>query len=149
MSEISNVATMTLDGGNPALDFVNSGYDREPGKIAERLHDYGDLLTLSSRLGLMDQEMFGTLKLEAEVHPKHAASVLVKAKKLRKALYDIVNVGSALQRGGLGEEAVRVFNEYLGEALKYKEVATDGTRFTQGWRVDKLDLEYPLRRIIA
>ena len=88
MSEITTAETMTLDGGDPSLDFVNSGYDRKPGVLAERLHTYSDLIILSSRLGIVDQKMSQTLKGQAEIDPKHAADAI---KIIHKKAIEYIN----------------------------------------------------------
>ena len=90
---------MTLDGGAPCLDFVNSGYDREKDVPAERLHIYDDLLVLAERTGLFDKANIDSLKKTARASGKDAAAALLFARGCREKLYSLF---AALARNSAG-----------------------------------------------
>ncbi|RZM30559.1 MAG: hypothetical protein EOO88_00235 [Pedobacter sp.] len=148
MKKISTVQTMTLDGGDPSLDFVNSGYDCQPGILAERLHEYADLLTLSLRVGLLQQDVIEVFSRYAKVHPAKAIDALEKTREVRGALYELLIGRINPEEISVDNFALDTFNRYLGEALRYRKVAVAGGEFSKDWIVDEYDLEFPLRRFV-
>lgn len=148
MNKITTAETMTLDGGNPSLDFVNSGYDREPGRSAERLHSYDDLLILSSRLGIIDQKMLETLRDEATHHPKRAAGALANAKIFRKAFYEILLIRASSLATEVDKQSLEIFNNYLKEALKHRKISMSEQKFISDWVIAEKDLDQPLRSLV-
>ncbi len=53
----------------------------------EKLHDYGDLVTLAERTQGIDAAAAGRLRRQAEAEPEHAEEVLERARQLREAVY--------------------------------------------------------------
>jgi predicted RNA-binding Zn ribbon-like protein len=147
MNDISTAKTMTLDGGDPSLDFVNSGYDRLSGVVTERLHSYSDLILLSGRLGIIDEELTTSLLNEAKAHPDKAESALNKAKLLRNSIYEICKGKINLEPINSIKQSLEFFNGYLSDSLRYRKISVQKEEFKKDWFKDKKDLEYPLRRL--
>jgi predicted RNA-binding Zn ribbon-like protein len=81
-----NVWDLRLDGGHPALDFVNSvGGPRaaDPDPDTDALHGYGDLLEWSQRTGLLDGGAAERLARRARRHPAEARRAFAAALELR------------------------------------------------------------------
>ena len=81
-----NVWDLRLDGGHPALDFVNSvggprGTDPDPNTDA--LGGYGDLLEWSRRVGLLDDAAGERLARRARRRPTDARRAFAAALELR------------------------------------------------------------------
>ncbi|OOQ60417.1 CGNR zinc finger domain-containing protein [Mucilaginibacter pedocola] len=142
MTKLSTSKTMTLDGGNPCLDFVNSGYDREPGIITERLHTYQDLLILSQRLGLVDEEYFKNLSGLAAQKEIDAADALENAREVRDRLYQAF---SRIAKGELpGQEPLQYLEDVFSRALVCRRPVMKDNKIRLGFDYDRAGLNGPL-----
>ncbi len=83
------VDTMSLLGGHPVLDFVNTIDSRigQPGP--DYLTSYDDLLIWAGRTHLIDAETQQRLSLQAAKMPVKSVEALSHAKALREALFGI------------------------------------------------------------
>ena len=120
MQEVTTVYKMTFDGGDVCLDFINSGYDREAGVITERLHSYGNLLTLVERLGLFDQAVLSYLSELALTNEAEAATALDTTRKLRGLLYQLFESITQQTTGKLEDHVVSELNRAFQQALQFK-----------------------------
>src|SRR5437016_2965727 len=77
-------------GGALCLDFANTAYGRWPGGIAERIFDYGDLLSWSVHAGLIDRAEAAALAGAAERRRQAAARVVRQALFLREATHRLL-----------------------------------------------------------
>lgn len=95
MADPHRIVTLSLLGGHPALDFVNTldWRDRadEEGGAVECLDSYEALLVWSRRVDLIAAGEAKTLAAKAQVAPKEAAGVLIEARRLREAIFNLVN----------------------------------------------------------
>jgi len=120
---ISTVATMTLDGGEPCLDFVNSGYDRERALVTERLHSYADLLLLADRLTLFEETYLKKLRAQGLAEPEKAGQTLRSARKIRELLYRLFS-GIAMDGGrSLAGGFLKEVDQLFQRALRYRILA--------------------------
>jgi len=81
-----HVWDLRLEGGHPALDFVNSvGGPRaaDPDPDTDALHGYGDLLEWSRRTGFLDGAAAERLARRARRHPVEARRAFAAALELR------------------------------------------------------------------
>jgi predicted RNA-binding Zn ribbon-like protein len=86
------VATVPLEGGHLALDFVNTvGGLREvpPSPEEELLDDYEDLTIWWARLGLISERQAGSLRGAARRDERAGRRALQRAKELRDLIYSI------------------------------------------------------------
>src|SRR5271168_190055 len=86
------MADMKLIAGHPCLDFVNTVGGRVTGPAAvlrDKLADYGTLARWSHAAGLSNDQEVRRLKRAARLNPQRAARTLVRAVRLREALYRI------------------------------------------------------------
>lgn len=136
------IGEMQLDGGIACLDFVNSAVN-EDGLIVERLHEYGDLLTLAERVKLLDQHTINTLRARAKKNEKEAHRVLARAKDNRGMLFKIFSALAAKKPVGLEEQLLIKFNKQLREAAGRKAFKVSGKELVEDWQT-KDDLSLPL-----
>ncbi|HXY41711.1 MAG TPA: CGNR zinc finger domain-containing protein [Vicinamibacteria bacterium] len=95
----SLAGTMSLVGGDPTLDFVNTvgGRRPQPGGegsvvIRDKLVSYADLLAWSRHAGLLPERSLRRLDRLALVQPAEATAVLAQAVELREALHRALKV---------------------------------------------------------
>jgi len=135
---------MTLDGGVPCLDFVNSGYDKQKNVIVERLHSYNDLLVLTQRLALSDNDTIAELKKKAAVCQPEAQQVLLDARRVRQemfALFIAVAQGKLVQ---LPPTTLEAFNEQLARAQINRALAIQDGQLVMAWTSGTVQLQQPL-----
>jgi hypothetical protein len=125
MNEVTTVYTMTFDGGDACLDFINSGYDRKIGTITERLHAYQDLLILVERLTLFDENVLNNLKGLALANEKEAEIVLNTTRQLRALLYQLFESIAQQGTGKLEDHIVSELNWAFQQALQFKVLSVD------------------------
>lgn len=144
MSPASTIEIMTLDGGLPCLDFVNSGYDTQRNVIVERLHSYTDLLVLTQRLALLDNDTIAELKKKAEVCQLEAQQALHDARRVRQEMFALF---VALAQGKLEQllpKALETFNDQLARAQSNRELAIQNGQPVMAWTSGTVQLQQPL-----
>ena len=89
MTSQKTIEDISLLGGHPALDFVNTVDSRGERWGPEFLNDYGALVTWAWRLDVIDDEERSILLAKATEHPVQAQRELIHARELREALHRI------------------------------------------------------------
>jgi len=89
MTSQKTIEDISLLGGHPALDFVNTVDSRGERWGPEFLNTYGDLVTWAGRLDVIDDEERNLLLAKATELPVQAHRELIHAKELREALHRI------------------------------------------------------------
>lgn len=89
MTNQKTIEDISLLGGHPALDFVNTVDSRGERWGPEFLNAYGDLVTWARRLDIIDEQECNFLRAEAIESPNQAEKELIQARELREALYRI------------------------------------------------------------
>jgi predicted RNA-binding Zn ribbon-like protein len=77
---------MELVGGDVSLDLVNTG-SGEPGRSADKLRGYDDLVTWARRVELVGEERAERLRRVASTDHVGAAAALERARALRDVIY--------------------------------------------------------------
>jgi predicted RNA-binding Zn ribbon-like protein len=139
---------MTLDGGAACLDFVNSGYDREKGVVAERIHSYEDLLTLAERLNLFDKAYLNTLNKEALQSKKNAEQALTFARNCRKILYDLFTAVALRRADRLDPEVIADLNQLFAEARRLDLLYINDNELQFSFQPASGDLLAPVWRLV-
>ena len=137
------IEEMQLDGGVACLDFINSACD-EDGLVVERLHEYGDLLTLAERVKLLDRPTVRSLHLRAGKNKTEAHRVLTRAKENRLLLSRVFLAVAAKKPSGLDEKILLKLNRELREASSRKTFRVSGKELVEGWQTKPDDLSLPL-----
>jgi predicted RNA-binding Zn ribbon-like protein len=148
MSKLSTVSTMSLDGGDACLDFVNSGYDRDKGIVTERLHSYDDLLILTGRLALFNQAHLDALKKEALKSQKAAEQAMLFARDCRQKLYDVFTAVAQRRLDQLDPEVVTDLNQLFVKALRFDLLQINKNELQFSFQPVSDDLLSPVYRLL-
>ncbi|MGY3211845.1 CGNR zinc finger domain-containing protein [Mucilaginibacter sp. HD30] len=139
---------MTLDGGAPCLDFVNSGYDREKDTIQERLHDYSDLLALVSRMEIVAPALLKQLTELASVDGEAAEDALVEARNVRLTLYRVFSALAHDPTGALESEILGELNRLMKRYLPAQTFKLTDGQLTYDFEQTMTDLSLPVRTLL-
>jgi predicted RNA-binding Zn ribbon-like protein len=82
--------TYELNGGHPALDFVNTVGGKRLVEPREHLPRFGDLVAWAQETGVVSQAEARALGREAVAHPADAERALVAARAFRESLYRVL-----------------------------------------------------------
>lgn len=148
MKTVSTVTTMTLDGGTPCLDFINSGYDRVPGVVVERLHTYGDLLSLAARLELFNKTTLTRLRREARENTAAAATALQHAVHAREVLYKLFADAQEKKEGLTNASLLEDVNKLFAAALPYRVLVKEENGFIFRPMVETAGLMAPAWKLV-
>lgn len=134
---------MTLSGGAPCLDFVNTGLEID-GIPVERWHDYNDLLTLVERLELVNLSELQFLRNVAESDSNSAKKCLTQARSLRDTLYEIFTSIAGRGELSIDKKHLNNFNSWRAKALANQEFVVDGNHLSLTWTAKGEALNQPL-----
>jgi predicted RNA-binding Zn ribbon-like protein len=142
------MADMKFIAGHPCLDFVNTVGGRVTGPAAvlrDKLTDYGTLAGWSHSAGLSNIREVRRLKRDARLNPRRAARTLVRAVRLREALYRIFK--SLLEGRPPPNPAINVLRLEISAARAHQQLRVSGVGFA--WALDdsRDTLDAPLWRI--
>jgi predicted RNA-binding Zn ribbon-like protein len=138
------VASLRLDGGHLALDFVNTlggSHEDGPQPHDEHLRSYADLLAWSVRVGTLSEPAAERLARAAVSHPRRARVALAEAIALRELAYAVLRPlaeGSSPPAGSLCELVARE-----REALEHARLVPGDGAFRWNWQA-RDDLRLPL-----
>ena len=111
--------------GDAALDFVNTVTGRD-GQPRDWLDSYARLLEWAGRARLLPPKSLRALAARAERDPGAAARALVKAKRLREALFEIASATSARQAPS--PEALELLREHWLAGAESHDFGIEGGR---------------------
>jgi predicted RNA-binding Zn ribbon-like protein len=141
-----HIASLRLDGGHLALDFVNTmggSYELPPEPHDENLRSYGDLLAWGFRTGLLERAVAERLARAADADPDEAKRVLGEAIEQREEAYAVLRALAEEREPPL--EAVAAVGEKARRSLELARLKPldDGSYRWQWEHGD--DLRSPLR----
>lgn len=115
-----NVGNLSLLGGRPCLDFVNTLDWRGADKPVEFLHTYQDLVEWSRHAGTISAKDANTILQRSKKRPSKQTKVLGKAIKLRETIYHIF---SSLSDGRpAANKDLAAFNKFLSQTMKNSQI---------------------------
>ncbi len=120
--------TFELDGGAVCLDFANT-----LASSGDHLNDYADLVAFAAQSQLLTPEDADWLLAEAQRDRVSAEGVMVRAKRLRSAIYTIFAAIAAQERPR--EHDVQQLNVELAATLQHARIlpATSEGAYQWGW----------------
>jgi len=121
-----HAGNLSLLGGRPCLDFVNTLDWRGADQPVEYLHTYQDLVAWSRRVGTISAKEANTIFQRSKKRPSKQTRVLDKAIKLRETIYRIF---SSLADGRpASNKDLAAFNKFLSQTMKNSQIvrAKDG-----------------------
>jgi predicted RNA-binding Zn ribbon-like protein len=121
MPVAQTIGELELNGGDPALDFVNTVETRASNPL-ELLRSYADLVDWTVRVGLVDARAARSLRRSS------ADGVLARAVALREAAYEVL-VAVAVDHAPPPARALAVVNAEVADARRGGELVFDGEAF--------------------
>jgi len=138
MVSIDSLEDLSLVGGRPSLDFVNTEGGERNGP-PERLDSYDDFVAWSFHAGMVDEDEADRLQELGRERPREASRVFDRAIELRESLYRIYLATISGETPGRGD--LEVLDRELAEAQAHLRVVPAEGRFV--WRFhdggDRLD----------
>ena len=134
-----HAGNLSLLGGCPCLDFVNTLDWRGTDHPLEFLHTYQDLVAWSRHAGTISTQEAGIISQRSKNRPSKQTKVLGKAIKLRETIY---RVFSSLSEGRpAATEDLAAFNKFLSRTLKNSQIVRtkDGYNWDSRGEMAKLD----------
>ncbi len=141
-----SIRTITFDGGCVCFDFVNSVSSRLDSPPVEYLREYGDVLILTERLGMLPAEMLAALSDYAGRHPKEAGKTLADIIRVRENLFRLFSAIATSKP--VPPEVLEAFNVDLAIVFSHLQFADQGGSLSLTWKMDPSDLYLPLRLAI-
>jgi predicted RNA-binding Zn ribbon-like protein len=130
---------LSLLGGRPCLDFVNTLDWRGTDNPVEFLHTYQDLVAWSRHAGTISTKEAGIISQRSKTRPSKQTKVLGKAIKLRETIY---RVFSSLSEGKpVATKDLASFNKFLARTMKNSQIVRtkDGYHWDSKGEMAKLD----------
>jgi predicted RNA-binding Zn ribbon-like protein len=121
MTTAKTIEEISLLGGHPVLDFVNTVDSRGERWGPDFLQGYEDLVAWARRLDLIDENERGNLLTEAEARPSDAMNELRSAKQFRECLYRVLSTEA--DRSAPAPEDIAVVNDAVARARSNRELA--------------------------
>jgi predicted RNA-binding Zn ribbon-like protein len=142
-STVVTVDQLLLQGGDVALDFVNTVgglRDLPPDPDDEALNSYADVVHWSRRVEVLSARQANSLLRAAEADPRRAARVFDDVLALRQLVYDVFR---ALADGRRPKPAaLESLRDAEREALAHASLRPAGPRMRWSWRDS--DIRAPL-----
>jgi predicted RNA-binding Zn ribbon-like protein len=135
-SAMKTVHDVSLLGGHPVLDFVNT-VDSRVGRLGtDYLTGYGDLLVWARRTGVVDPQALRRLEEAVAQQPAMAEVALKRAIQLREAIF-----GLCLAEGGVGasDADLDILNEMVLRAGRNRRIVATEDGLAWHW-AETLDL---------
>ncbi len=138
MTRQKTIDEISLLGGHPALDFVNTIDSRGERWGPEFLNSYGDLVTWALRLDVIDDNEQRVLLSLAEESPSEAERELIRARELRETLHRIFLTEANDE--AVSEKDLRQLDEVARHAQEQRSLAiVDDTIEWRHFAADHLD----------
>lgn len=138
MTRQKTIDDISLLGGHPALDFVNTVDSRGERWGPEFLNSYSDLVIWAGRLDVVSPDEQRILVSKAAILPAEAKQSLTLAKDLREALHRLFRAESS--NTAVAEADLSVVDDLARRAQKQRTLVQTGTGIE--WRnavADTLD----------
>jgi predicted RNA-binding Zn ribbon-like protein len=126
-----SIDTLTLVGGNLALDFMNTVGDHLAAQPGEWLKTYNDLVEWGLRAGAVTRDEGDDLLRMGAEQPTAAEAALAKAHETREAVYRLFL--SAIRQEQPNADDLRALNHALADAPARTELGYADGKY--GWRV--------------
>ena len=136
---------LELANGVLAVAFTNTA-GAKPDNAQQGIESYDDLLTWGQQTGLLQANAAERLRRRADDEPKAAATVVVRARRLRAALVRLFN--AAILRKEMPADSLQVVNDVLPEALPNLRLVPGADGLTCGWAGDEEALDRVLWPVV-
>ncbi len=141
-----HAGNLSLLGGWPCLDFVNTLDWRGTDHPVEFLGTFHDLVVWSRHAGTLSDQEARRLSQKATTDASRAAAVLHDAIELREAIYRIF--ASLAESLPVGEEDLMIFNRYLGATMRSSRIIQQKENFIWNTNGDPQKLDWILNPLV-
>lgn len=133
------MVTFEMVGGRTCLDFVNTASRRRNGPFNDKLESYEDLLSWAVQAEQLSEVEAADLRLKAAAQPVAAASVVMRGRELREAIYRVFTSRAAGET--LPQDDLKLISTEYGRAAVNRLLTPAGVGVcTFDWQThDELD----------
>lgn len=128
--------------GRLCLDYLNTLGDRGADSPSEHLTDYAELIRWTLEAGAIHEDTARALLREGRGHPAASRRVLLRARRVREAMYGIFSAARKKQRPAKLD--LVLLNRELGSALANARIEVGDDAFQLGWTDAAAELDRPL-----
>jgi len=121
-----------LSGGALCLDLANTVDERTSRRPIELLERYDDLLNWALQAGAITRADAAALAAEASRQPEAAEAALVRARRLREAIFSICRATAG--RRPVPSSALATLNRAVAGSLANRRILVRGRTFSLSWR---------------
>ena len=141
-----HAGNLSLLGGRPCLDFVNTLDWRGTDHPVEFLDTYHDLVVWSRHVGTISDQEAQRLSQKAKTDASRIAAVMRDAVQLREAIYRIF--ASIAEGLPVGEEDLAIFNRYLSATMQSSQIIQQKENFIWNTKGDPQKLDWILNPLV-
>ena len=144
--EKKHAVNLSLLGGRPCLDFVNTLDWRGRKRPTEFLKTYADLIAWSQHAGTMSRKAAKRITQLSESQPAKQTWALKQAIQLRETIYRIF---SSLADGKAApNKDLEIFNQFFSRTMKTSKIVKTPQGYRWDLAEDHADLEWILSPLI-
>lgn len=141
-----SIATLELDGGCLAFDFVNTISNRNIPFFHEYLNHYDDFLEWSKRAGVLSKARAGSIAEFALHHQKLAQKSFIEVIRIREVLFAMLSATACGKKPA--EKDIEQFNQILSRTLSNLKLEIDRGKVNISFAQPDQVLEEPLFIIV-
>ncbi len=136
---LSDTEVYKFIGGELALDFCNTGADREVDFVGELLHSYRGLVSWAHQAQLLNDSEAMALAALGNEHPSEANNIYQHAVTLREALYRTFSAIAAERTPN--DADLDILNSAVAEGLGHLRLQQSGDGFEWAWTSQPDDMD--------
>ena len=141
-----HAGNLSLLGGRPCLDFVNTLDWRGTDHPVEFLHTYHDLVVWSLHVNTISEQDAQRLSQKAKIDVSRADAVVKQAIELREVIYRIF---ASLAEGlPVAEQDMVLFNRHLGTTMQSSKIIQQKEAFVRKTNGDGQKLDWILNPLV-
>ena len=143
-------SALPLQAGRLCLEFANTNDWHASQRPVEKLHAYADLVAWGQGVGLLADDEAAALLAAAAHRPAEAEAALVRARRLREAIYRIFSALAAGREPPADDLAA--LNAAIARSYASQRLAQSAQSFAWTWDHDPADLDrilWPVARSAA
>ncbi|MDX1708305.1 MAG: CGNR zinc finger domain-containing protein [Desulfobacterales bacterium] len=141
-----HAGNLSLLGGRPCLDFVNTLDWRGSGQPIDFLKTYADLVVWSQHAGTLSRKAAGRISRLSASRPSKQNRALKRAIQLRETMYHIF---SSLADGKAAPNSdLKTFNQFFSRTMKNSKIVKTPHGYQWNLAEDQADLEWILGPLV-
>jgi len=143
MDKIRTIGTLTIESTLLCHNFINTVYAWRGENLNEYLKTYQDVIDWCAKVDLMDKGQLSGLSKEATCYPEKAKKALLRIKKVRATLYQLVSAIASAEEERYAILLKQV-NPLIAQAMNKFQIVYENKVFVLSLIQNLEDLESPL-----